>query len=758
MLSYSRIDYFEWLRCALFGLKSVGQFTMKLSLIGIVLLLSVTQAITIAQAHTNAGQQSRCQYAVGVVSVELSYFQDKNSAKPLPPVRRVRRSGAAERYYNLGTRNTLSGQYEEAVKNFTQVIELNPADADAYFSLGNAYAGLGRWMEAVGSYQRSIRLNPNDGEAHNNIGIAYLKLGSPKQAVADFKEAIRVFPAWAEPHFNLSAAYSKLGQADEAAASYRRAIQLRPNYSSSASLGAAQTQTTAVVPQHSSSSNNNKTTASAKPLDVNNKAGKTDVASKANIVKADLPVKSIKAKSFYNLGVKYGRARRYREAVEAFKQAINLKPNYIDAYYGLGHSYSDLGRFREAISAYEKIIELDSKDSEAYTRIGQVYAKLRAQTAADESGTKESATGISASSSVAGKSAVPRTAPPSIVAPTAASASSSAAPTTSTSIEKEKTNVNTSSAAPQAEIITASGTNDGASKTAVPTAPGDTNGNSTKPKDDATAKDMDAAKSTPTFANASTTSANVIDSNSKDPTSIYRVGRGDVLDIQLLNARARQSTLFTVTAAGLLEYALIGEPLQVAGLTTSEIGARLEYELKRRAIQENPKVTVGVREYASHNVIVSGLVSEPGEKVLRREAIPLYVVIADAQPRPDAGQAVIISHDGGKRTTADLTDAQAMGKLVFPGDVIHVQKKSDQFFYIGGNVRVPGQKDFHTGITLTQAVLGAGKKLSGGGNINVTRQNESGLLETTTYNLKNIVAGKTPDPLVQPNDRIEVAP
>ncbi len=207
-----------------------------------------------------------------------------------------------------------------------------------------------------------------------------------------------------------------------------------------------------------------------------------------------------------------------------------------------------------------------------------------------------------------------------------------------------------------------------------------------------------------------------------------------------------------------MEYPLIGEPLQVAGLPVNEIGARLESELKRRGVDQQPKVAVGVREYSSHNIIVSGLVNEPGTKVLRREAIPLYVVIADAQPRPEAGQALIISHEGGQRTTVDLTDSQAKGKLIFPGDVITLEAKSQQFFYIGGSVRAPGQKEFHPGITLTQAVLGAGRKLSDGGDVKIMRQSENGLLITTTYDLKSIVSGKTPDASVQPDDRIEVAP
>ena len=141
-----------------------------------------------------------------------------------------------------------------------------------------------------------------------------------------------------------------------------------------------------------------------------------------------------------------------------------------------------------------------------------------------------------------------------------------------------------------------------------------------------------------------------------DPSTVYRVGPGDVLDIRLLNASGRESTLFMVMAGGLLEYPLAGEPLQVAGLTTDEIDKQLTAAVK---VYEKPEIVVSVREYASHTVIVTGLVNDPGTKVLRREAVPLYVVLAEAQPRPDAGRATVM-RPGGQSFEVKLADAKAM--------------------------------------------------------------------------------------------------
>ena len=241
-------------------------------------------------------------------------------------------------------------------------------------------------------------------------------------------------------------------------------------------------------------------------------------------------------------------------------------------------------------------------------------------------------------------------------------------------------------------------------------------------------------------------------------TSLYRIGVGDVLDIRLLNhPDSRLSTLYTVLAGGVIEYPLVRDPVSVAGMTPEELSAQLVAELRHRGVFDRPQVRVSVREYASHAVIVSGLVNDPGTKILRREAVPLYVVVAEAQPKPEAGRAVVISHATGKTASVDLLDAAAMNLLVQAGDVVSLVARPPEFFYVGGEIQSPGQKSFHAGMTLTQAVLASGGVTAQAGpRVRVLRQGADGRLVATDYNLKEIEGGAAPDPALQPGDRIEV--
>ncbi|HEY3040054.1 MAG TPA: tetratricopeptide repeat protein [Pyrinomonadaceae bacterium] len=239
-------------------------------------------------------------------------------------------------------------------------------------------------------------------------------------------------------------------------------------------------------------------------------------------------------------------------------------------------------------------------------------------------------------------------------------------------------------------------------------------------------------------------------------TKVYRVGPGDVLDVRLTENASPQPTLFTVTSAGLLEHPDLSAPLPSTGLTVEEIRAHIEDDLNRRSSTKNPNVSVGIHEYVSHTILVSGLVKEPGAKILQREAIPLYVVVADAQPLPEAERVSVLRNESNESYTIDLLAQSEMNLLVRPGDVITLQPNPAQFFYVGGEVKSPGEKTFRRGLTLTQAIIAAGGLTGNSKEARLARDNGKGFLVVNRYKLRDIDSGKVPDPAIQPGDRITI--
>ena len=237
------------------------------------------------------------------------------------------------------------------------------------------------------------------------------------------------------------------------------------------------------------------------------------------------------------------------------------------------------------------------------------------------------------------------------------------------------------------------------------------------------------------------------------PTVVYHVGIGDVLDIRLSNLPTRESTLFTVLKNGSLEYPLLSGPVAVAGMTTDEIAKLLSNEIK---VIKSARVSVSVRDYASHTVVITGLVDSPGRKIMRREAMPLFAVLAEALPRPEATVATLVRN--GNNQTVSLSNEPAMSTLVLPGDVITISgQTASRFVYVGGDVASRGEKEFRNGMTLTQAILSAGGvPRSPKTSVKVARRNSNGFLMSSEYNLQSIEEGKSQDPLLEAGDRIEV--
>jgi hypothetical protein len=75
------------------------------------------------------------------------------------------------------------------------------------------------------------------------------------------------------------------------------------------------------------------------------------------------------------LGIAYNRLGRHQEEIEAYREALRLKPDDADAWYELGAAYFCLQRAREAVEAYRDALRLDP-DSNAWYFLGWAYAKL----------------------------------------------------------------------------------------------------------------------------------------------------------------------------------------------------------------------------------------------------------------------------------------------------------------------------------------------------------------------------------------------
>ena len=73
------------------------------------------------------------------------------------------------------------------------------------------------------------------------------------------------------------------------------------------------------------------------------------------------------------LGNLYFSEGRYSEALNQYSNAVNKAPTTTDNLYSLGQGYLALGRYSEAEAQFRKVIQLSPQDSAGYYALGQTY-------------------------------------------------------------------------------------------------------------------------------------------------------------------------------------------------------------------------------------------------------------------------------------------------------------------------------------------------------------------------------------------------
>lgn len=92
------------------------------------------------------------------------------------------------------------------------------------------------------------------------------------------------------------------------------------------------------------------------------------------IMKGSLTAKD--AAGWYNLGVVYLESGRTDEAIDAYQEAVTIKPDDAEAWYALGFAYGKAGRTEDAIAAYLQAVRIKPDYVDAWHNLGINYRHL----------------------------------------------------------------------------------------------------------------------------------------------------------------------------------------------------------------------------------------------------------------------------------------------------------------------------------------------------------------------------------------------
>lgn len=94
-----------------------------------------------------------------------------------------------------------------------------------------------------------------------------------------------------------------------------------------------------------------------------------------NVFPADAATMT-EAKLHYNKGIDFYKIGQYDKSMEAFRKAIELDPDYIDAYYNLGSILEYLGQDEAALTVFKQIVVRKPNDYESVYKAAELSKKL----------------------------------------------------------------------------------------------------------------------------------------------------------------------------------------------------------------------------------------------------------------------------------------------------------------------------------------------------------------------------------------------
>ncbi len=167
-------------------------------------------------------------------------------------------------------------------------------------------------------------------------------------------------------------------------------------------------------------------------------------------------------------------------------------------------------------------------------------------------------------------------------------------------------------------------------------------------------------------ANIGRSVSDIVPEVTSDLISTYHIGVGDTLRIQIKNIPG-PPVYAKVLPDGRIDFPLAGQDLAVAGETIDKAERLIAASIK---LIKNPQVTLTVSNFSSHTVSFWGLVNQPGERQIQRDAVPLYVIRAMAGVERKAKWARITRRKSTKTIIVPLGEASFDQLLVYPGDSI----------------------------------------------------------------------------------------
>jgi tetratricopeptide (TPR) repeat protein len=280
------------------------------------------------------------------------------------PTAKAKTPDRAAAYYHFA----LAHMYEEqvatygrselankAIEEYRAAIDADPTSAYLTSGLAELYAKTGRIRDAVVEAQDIIKRDPNNLEARRLLGRIYLRsLGDMqsgsgsesilKLAIEQYEQIVKLQPDSTDDHLLLGRLYRLNNDLQKAETEFKTAVTLQPDSEEAVTTLAY----------------------------LYNELGDT---ARATQVLSSVPNTERSAKLYSALGYTYEQQKQYKEAIEAYRHAIEMDRDNLDAIRGLAQNLLNDGQTDAALEQYKVIADANPEDAQTYVRIAEIYRK-----------------------------------------------------------------------------------------------------------------------------------------------------------------------------------------------------------------------------------------------------------------------------------------------------------------------------------------------------------------------------------------------
>jgi tetratricopeptide (TPR) repeat protein len=221
--------------------------------------------------------------------------------------------------------------------------------------LAELYAKTGRIRDAVLEAQEILKRDPNNLDARKLLGRIYLRsLGDMqtgtqsqnvlKLAIEQYEQIIRLEPNNVENHLLLGRLYRLNNDLVKAENEFKTAVKLQPDSEEAITTLAY----------------------------LYNEEGD---AKRAIDALNSIPEGERSAKLYSALGYTYEEQKNYKAAIAAYRKAVDLDHDNLDAIRGLAQNLLNDGQLDPALEQYKLIADANPEDAQTYLRIAEIYRR-----------------------------------------------------------------------------------------------------------------------------------------------------------------------------------------------------------------------------------------------------------------------------------------------------------------------------------------------------------------------------------------------